>query len=208
MNPRFLITLVAALLLVTFGGFVALNRLGVEPEAPSEKAPTVGGDSQAPKPAITTIDPSASAPQKAVTQTEPAPLTEQEREVWDTRISDLLIDESIEHREAGQKLAAIAAQPDAPEEVRVDAIQHALNLIGDEEYIEDLMTLAVRTDLPEEMQEIIFSDLHNRPQEISVPVAKEIGRLANHPLAQEARDFVEFFEDDDFGDAPGAAPVN
>lgn len=207
MNPRFLLTLIAALLLVTIGGIVALNRLGVEPETSSEVATVSSGDGGA-KPEITTIDPSASAPEPVVTQAEPAPLSAQDREVWDTRISDLLTDESIEHREAGQKLAAIAAQSDAPEEVRVDAIQHALNLIGDEEYIEDLMTLAVRTDLPEEMQEIIFSDLHNRPQEISVPVAKEIGRLANHPLAEEARDFVEFFEADDFGNVPATAPGN
>lgn len=200
MNPRFLYTLIGAVVLVTIGGFFALNRLG--PQQPEPATPGQGSD----QPVATTMastDPGATTQEPSSDPVTNAPKTQPEetgpelpREEWDNQIADLLTDTTIEHREAGQKLAAIAARNNAPEEVRIDAIQHALNLIGDEEYMEDMMTLAVRDDLPEEMQEIIFSDLHNRPQEVSVPVAKEISRLEKHPLALEAKDFVEFFEDD------------
>ncbi|MCB1062133.1 MAG: hypothetical protein KDN20_04330 [Verrucomicrobiae bacterium] len=208
MNPRFLITLIASLILVTVGGIFALKRIGPEKEEAPRTVETTspGAESSDPKNVPTTF--SGTEPNKAVTTTAPenANETTASREVWDNQIADLLTNNAIENREAGQQLAAIAAKSEAPEEVRVDAIQHALNLIGDEEYMDDMMALAVRTDLPEEMNEIIFSDLHNRPQEISVPVAKEIGRLAKHPLAEEARDFVEFFEADDAN--LGAVPVN
>lgn len=208
MNPRFLLTLIASLILVTVGGIYALKRIGPEKEKLSQGVDAVNPatDSGTPKTVATTF--SGGEPDKVVTKAagENAAAPVGSREVWDNQIADLLTDDSIENRAAGQKLAEIAAKNDAPEEVRIDAIQHALNLIGDEEYMDDLMALAVRTDLPEEMNEIIFSDLHNRPQEISVAVAKEIGRLAKHPLAEEARDFVEFFEADDA--SLGTTPVN
>lgn len=200
MNPRFLYTLIGAVVLVTIGGFFALNRLG--PQDPEPATPGQGSG-QPVATTMTNTDPGATTQEPTNDPVTNAPKTQPEetgpelpREEWDNQIADLLTDTTIEHREAGQKLAAIAAQNNAPEEVRIDAIQHALNLIGDEEYMEDMMTLAVRDDLPEEMQEIIFSDLHNRPQEVSVPVAKEIARLEKHPLALEAKDFVDFFEDD------------
>ncbi len=212
MNQRFLFTLIGALLLVTIGGMIALNHLG--PQEPEQATAMEGGG----QPVATTM---AGNPETGVTgqqptetvtnepMAEPAPDgPELPREEWDNQIADLLTDTTIEHREAGQKLAAIAAQNNAPEEVRIDAIQHALNLIGDEEYMEDMMNLAVRSDIPEEMQEIIFSDLHNRPQEVSVPVAKEIARVKDHPLALEAKDFVEFFEDDPLMEVGSPAAEN
>ncbi|MCB1230648.1 MAG: hypothetical protein KDN19_10300 [Verrucomicrobiae bacterium] len=199
MNPKFLFTLIGALLLVTIGGIFALKKLGPQDEPATAAAgaaqsvttmssdPTLPVKDQAPTDTVT------NAPKPEMAQPE---VSEQDREIWDNQIADLLTDTTIENREAGQKLAAIAANNSAPEEVRIDAIQHALNLIGDEEYLEDMMALAARTDIPEEMQEIIFSDIHNRPEEISVPVAKEIARQKDHPLAQEAQDFVDFFTDD------------
>lgn len=200
MNPKFLFTLIAALALVTLGGIFALKKLGPQDDPATaavgttqQPVTTMSGDPTLPVQDQAPTDTVTNAPQPEMPQPE---VSEQEREVWDNQIADLLTDTNIENREAGQKLAAIAANNKAPEEVRIDAIQHALNLIGDEEYMEDMMALAARTDIPEEMQEIIFSDIHNRPEEISVPVAKEIARQKDHPLAQEAQDFVDFFTDD------------
>jgi len=45
------------------------------------------------------------------------------------------------------------------------------------------------------MNDILFADLHNRPQEISVPVADKIAKTPGHPFAEEAKDFVDFFKD-------------
>ncbi|MCP5540491.1 MAG: hypothetical protein H7A53_07690 [Akkermansiaceae bacterium] len=126
---------------------------------------------------------------------------------WDERISELLTNQDITNRDAARELIAMAADKRGTDDQRIDAVEHALNLVDDETYTEDALALAVDPSLPEEMQEILFADLHNRDPEISVPVADRISKVKGHPLAEEAKDFVDFFRDEPLDTPePGSAP--
>jgi len=207
MRQRSIVVLaVSAALLLALGGRALSKKSGAGAGAPTpahSEADRHGAAATETGPPVTMLADGAATPTTMPAPPEPGTpppgagiptgpdLTPKE---WEERIGNLLVDESMDHRQAASKLLEIASWANVSEGVRTDALLHGLNLLDDEGYLEEVLPLAPRADLPREMQEILFADLHNRPQEVSVPAAKAIASEAEHPLAEAAKDFVDLFE--------------
>jgi hypothetical protein len=126
---------------------------------------------------------------------------------WEARIEELIANPDITTSDSIRELLAMAGDPRGPEALRIDAVEHGLNLLDDEDYFRDAIALATNSSLPEAINDILFADLHNRDQSISVAVAGRIAKTPGHPLAEEARDFVDFFEDEPLSERPAAPPA-
>ncbi|MCB1076345.1 MAG: hypothetical protein KDM64_00840 [Verrucomicrobiae bacterium] len=209
-SPKVFGLLVVAVIAVGIGLIVVMFKTGPESRKPADSAAkatekpaavTVAEGNQGKSGAAQTVNPSTATEAPAGT---PPPAKTVEPSKWKERIEELLSNQEISTRDASRELLAMAADSKGPEQLRIDAVQHGLNLLEDENYLNDALFLATRTDLPEEMQDILFADLHNRDQEISVPVADKIAKTPGHPLAEDAKDFVDFFKEDD---DPSATPI-
>lgn len=126
---------------------------------------------------------------------------------WEARIDELLSNRNITPRAASRELFAMAGDSKGPGQLRIDAAEHGFNLLDDENYLEDALALATNPRLPEEIYEILFADLHNRDESVSVPVAERIAKTPGHPLAEDARDFADFFMDDPPPDRSASTPA-
>lgn len=116
-------------------------------------------------------------------------------EVWKERLHGLLNNDTWSDRELGGQLLKIVGDEKAPDWVRVHAMANALNFTDDANYDDDVKPLALRTDLPEEVNDVILEDLFNRdPLEI-LPVAREFAAMGQHPLAGAIEEFVKSVEE-------------
>lgn len=137
----------------------------------------------------------------------PPPVRTLDPSQWEARIDELLSNRNITPRAASRELFAMAGDAKGPGPLRIDAAEHGFHLLDDENYLEDALALATNPRLPEEIYEILFADLHNRDESVSVPVAERIAKTPGHPLAEDARDFADFFTDDPDPDTPATTPA-
>jgi hypothetical protein len=114
-----------------------------------------------------------------------------EDEVWKERLLELLRNDTYSDRELGRQLLKIVEDVQAPDQVRAHAMANALNYTEDENYGEDVKPLALRTDLPEVVNDAILEDLINRDRTAILPVAREFAALTQHPLAGAIEAFVK-----------------
>ena len=116
-------------------------------------------------------------------------------EVWKERLHGLLNNDIWSDRELGVQLLKIVEDEKAPDWVRVHAMANALNFTDDENYGEDVKPLALRTDLPEVVNDVILEDLITRDPPGILPVAREFAAIAQHPLAGAIEEFVKSVEE-------------
>lgn len=114
---------------------------------------------------------------------------------WEQRIDDLLTSQDDEAVKAKKMLAMFSR---LPEDGKVEAAQHISNLLPDEQYA-DLAKLLLDPKQPEEVLEVLMTDLLNRPNGLKLDNLFEVARQNNHPKAEEARDVLEVFLDFDEG---------
>lgn len=118
-----------------------------------------------------------------------------EDEVWKERLLELLRNDTYSDRELGRQLLKIVEDAQVPDQIRAHAMANALNFTDDENYGEDIKPLALRTDLPEVVNDAILEDLINRDRTAILPVAREFAALAQHPLAGAIEAFVKEVEE-------------
>lgn len=116
-------------------------------------------------------------------------------EVWKQRLHGLLNNDTWSDRELGGQLLKIVEDEKAPDWVRVHAMANALNFTDDENYGEDVKPLALRTDLPEVVNDVILEDLITRDPTGILPVAREFAAMGQHPLAGAIEEFVKSVEE-------------
>lgn len=66
---------------------------------------------------------------------------------------------------------------------------HAANLIPDAN-VACLRAILTDVSEPQEVLETIYYDLLNRPDEIKIPILREVAELENHPLREEVRELI------------------
>lgn len=96
----------------------------------------------------------------------------------------------VSNEEAADGLLAIAVDSEPPLQVRIDAMEHALNLIDDRDFIKvaDLMS-----SLPESLVQTIFDDSYNRDHLSQVETAyRIISENFSRTLTDEAKEHLEF----------------
>jgi hypothetical protein len=119
-------------------------------------------------------------------------------EPWEAPINALL-DSDDENEVVARKLATLA--PTLPLEGQVEAIQHMVNLLDDEQY-ELARSMVLNAGLHPDVREVVFSDVLDRPNEVKMPVLLAILGQPAHPLAVDARQNLQAYVGRDLGPNP------
>ncbi|MEM7010251.1 MAG: hypothetical protein AAF585_02105 [Verrucomicrobiota bacterium] len=196
MNWKFATVSLILLLTVTVAALVYLvlnprdSLLSSAPPAPVQPtAPAVNPES-APTPA-----PSPIAAPNPTPAPEPAPTPQPTPAVsddWNDRLGEALTSEGLEMRDRAKMLLTMVNDSNADLEQRLEALNHGLNLVADENYWDDALPLGLRSDLPKELGDTMFADLHNRDIKLLTGFCEEVVKLENHPLREEAQGVIDF----------------
>jgi hypothetical protein len=89
--------------------------------------------------------------------------------------------------------------PNLPEDGQVEAAQHLSNLLSDEDF-NLLGPTLTNAAVAEAVLDVLMTDVLNRPNNLKLPALLEVARIPGHPKASEARDILEIFVDDNFGE--------
>lgn len=120
-----------------------------------------------------------------------------ESATWEGQIDDILRD-TVETDSDAKAEKLLALFPSLPPEAQLEAARHIVNLTSDEHYprIHQHVTNPVTSD---EVREELFSDLLNRPNSLKLPALLDIARNPQHPETSQARDILEVYLEDDYG---------
>jgi hypothetical protein len=163
--------------------------------APADNSTLPGAVSQTPpiKPLIKNASPIQPAPQNPPQLTVPTPQNVITN--WEARLDDIL-EADVEENEKAKQMAEIL--PNLPAEGQMEVAQHLANLTLDEDYA---MVGRFLTDatLPEDVLDVFIADSLNRPNAVKLPLLLEVAQNPQHPKAEEAREILELFLEEDYG---------
>jgi hypothetical protein len=115
---------------------------------------------------------------------------------WEEKVDDLLTAEEEEPAKAKKMLELF---PKLPEDGQIEVAQHLSNLVPDENY-GDLAKLLKDAKLSDGVLDVLFGDALNRPNSLKLPVLLEVARDPQNPKAEEAKDVLQLFMEEDYGD--------
>jgi hypothetical protein len=160
---------------------------GVEPVTPGETQPV----SSPVVPPVTSASATNTAAMVEIPATSPSVVTN-----WEDKLDEILGGDDDESQKARQMAALL---PSLPEDGQVEVAQHLSNLVSDEEYsmISGFVTNAA---LPEAVLDVLIADSLNRPNSVKLPLLLDVAREPQNPKATEAREILELFLEEDYGD--------
>jgi hypothetical protein len=129
-----------------------------------------------------------------VTTLPPAP-TRAGTNQWEEKLDEILSSEVDDTNKVAQLFAMF---PDLPADGKEEIVQHLTNLVEDEDY-GALGKLLTDAKLPEEVLDALLSDLLNRPNATKLPLFLEIARSQQHPKAEEAKELLELYLEEEYG---------
>ena len=68
----------------------------------------------------------------------------------------------------------------------------------DQDYA-SLVSLLTNSALPEDVLDVLLADALNRPNSVKLPALLDVARDPQNPKAPEARELLQLFLDDDYG---------
>lgn len=192
MNTKTLLSLLAAVVLITLVGILGLNYFGSK-EAPAT-APEPETVAPAPEPEhppeMVTVaknedgEVPVDAASDAIEMAEANQSDSEDSEFyWDDKLTNILDNDQLSDRDLGKQLLVLSTDPKAPIEIREDAFRNALVFTDDENFDSDILPLAIRTDLPETLNDEVLEDLYNRDPEVILPAVRKIAAIPGHPLS-------------------------
>ena len=119
-----------------------------------------------------------------------------EQAAWEKAVDDILLSEGDETQKSQQLLALL---PGLEEDAQVEVAQHAANLLSDESYGHASQILT-NASMPEAVLSVLMTDLLNRSDELKLPIMLTLARTEMHPMQAEAKDLLEIYLQEDFGD--------
>ncbi len=114
---------------------------------------------------------------------------------WQERLDEVLSSDATDPDKARQLLQLF---PLASNEGKAELAQHLSNLVPDEDYAL-LGSYLTNSTSPEEVLDVLLSDLLNRPDRLKLPLLLEVARSPQHPKAAEAKDLMELYLEEDYG---------
>lgn len=114
---------------------------------------------------------------------------------WNEKLDNILGSSEDEAVKAEQLLAL---WPTLPEDGQVETMQHISNLLPDEKFSLLAQTLT-NAATSEAVLDVILGDALNRPNAIKLPSLLEVAKIPGHPKAEEAREILEVFVDNNYG---------
>lgn len=115
--------------------------------------------------------------------------------VWEAKIDQILGAETDDTNKVQQLFEVF---PGLPEDGQVEVAQHLSNLVSDEDYA-PLGKLLQNAKLPEPVLDVLMGDALNRPNAQKLPTLLEVARNPDHVEAGEAKDLLELYLDEDYG---------
>jgi hypothetical protein len=193
-----------ALIALTGIGIGILGTRGSKPKPVSETNPPANESSH-----VTPIDthptknptPAAAPTNTAARPAEPAhtdmvaATPESTSTNWEDALEEILSSDSEDTNKVKQLYAMFPTlPPDGQEEVA----QHLSNLVEDEDY-PPLGKMLLDPKLPEDVLDVLMADLLNRPNSTKLPMFFDLAFTPDHPKAEEAKDLLELYLDEDYG---------
>jgi hypothetical protein len=193
MNNRTFLAL-AALVALCAGGFFFLQSTPapqpLPPLAPLTPPPSTQAATSSSSDNIPELPkPSAHKP-TAKAAAAPRPL-----EPWELKI-DQALTSTLGETETAQLLLNMI--PTLPPEGQAEATQHVTNLLPDTEY-KRVLPMLKNTQMPQEVLDILVTDLMNREDSVKLPALLEVAKLPGHPHQEEALTDLQIFLDADHG---------
>jgi len=127
-------------------------------------------------------------------------VADQQMQPWETAINQIL-ESDEENQQVAMRLLALA--PTLPPEGQVEAVQHMVNLTDDDNY-QNAAAMLLNPATSEDVAEVIYSDVLNRPNNVKLPVMVSILRAPGHRLRAETISTLQIFLGEDLGDNPEA----
>ena len=121
---------------------------------------------------------------------------------WEEKIDVLLEDDTIPNEQAAEKLLEITLDASAPLPARLDALEHGLNLIEDEDF-NNLIGNAMdqgKNELPADLMQAILDDTYNRSNIIQVTTALKVIQGQHSEIKEEAIELLEFQTEQEHGE--------
>ena len=114
---------------------------------------------------------------------------------WEDKLETILGSENEERQKVKQLLELF---PRISGEGQVEVAQHLSNLVEDSDY-ESLQKLLLDPKLPEDVLDVLIADILNRPNGVKLPTLLDVARTPNHAKAEEAKDLLELYLEEDYG---------
>jgi hypothetical protein len=114
---------------------------------------------------------------------------------WQDKVDEVLRLDA-QPSEVGKKFLEML--PQLPAEGRVEALQHAVNLLADADY-EPIGKMFTDPKVTEDEIEILIRDVLNRSNAIKLPLLLQVARTPGHIKAGESREILEVFLGEDYG---------
>jgi len=114
---------------------------------------------------------------------------------WEDKVDDILGSATPDPEKARQMIEMF---PTLPEDGQEEVARHLSNLVPDQDF--GLMrAYLTNASLPENVLDVLLDDVLNRPNSLKLPALLELARTEQHPKAGEAKDFLELFVEEDYG---------
>ncbi len=114
---------------------------------------------------------------------------------WEDKVQTIL-DSEAEDEEKVKLLFALF--PTLPEDGQVAVAEHLANLVDDEHYA-PLGQLLKDARLPTSVLDVIMNDALSRPDSMKLPLMLDIAQNPEHAKAADAKDVLETYLDNDYG---------
>ena len=114
---------------------------------------------------------------------------------WTNRVDEILADNS-ELEDKARKLLELL--PRMPEAGQIETAQHIAYLLPDEDF-DKFGRYLTNVQTSPAVQEIIFAEALNRPNAVKLPLLLQTARTPEHPMADEAREILELYLNEDHG---------
>jgi hypothetical protein len=88
--------------------------------------------------------------------------------------------------------------PQLPADGQEEVARHLSNLVPDRDY-GAMRAFLTNASLPAAVLDVLLGDVLNRPNSLKLPALLEVARTPEHPKAGEAKDFLELFLEEDYG---------
>lgn len=113
------------------------------------------------------------------------------------KVIDAVLTADLEPIEKAQRILGVL--PQLPEDEQLEAAEHLSNLLPDEHYLAAAGPILTNAQTSTSLFEVLLTDLLARPEAIKLPMMSQIARIPGHPQAEEARDILEAYLENDFG---------
>jgi len=150
-----------------------------------------GGGISPSRPAAPPVGEAAEADDAGLDETMDPPM-----QPWEAAINRIL-ESDEENQQVAARLLALA--PTLPPEGQVEAVQHMVNLTDDESY-QNAAAMLLNPATSEDVAEVIYSDVLNRPNSVKLPVMVSVLRTPGHRLRDETLSTLQIFLGEDLGD--------